>query len=274
MSSIGSELALFIQPLKNLLANLQGKADLGHVELIYSDQGVVVLLRHMKNLSDADVAAIKAFATDHQINFFSQGSTRQVVCLVGQEKLTYQLDEGQLSLSFAVTDFLQVNAKINQKMVTQALQWLQLEAQDVVLDLFCGLGNFTLPMAQKVARVVGVEGVQKMVDRARFNAQLNDIDNSEFYQADLSADNLKKQPWSPLDFNKILLDPARAGAQDCMAFIAAKKPTHIVYVSCDPLTLARDSQILLEKGYKLAKLGLIDMFPQTKHVESMALFLK
>ena len=145
---------------------------------------------------------------------------------------------------------------------------------DKVLDLFCGLGNFTLPIAKQVESVVGVEGIQKMVDRASQNALSNGISNATFFQADLSAEHLSKQAWAEGAFNKVLLDPARAGALESIPFVISLKPSHIVYVSCDPVTLARDSQLLLEKGYKLDKLGLIDMFPQTGHMESMALFIR
>ncbi|MFT6928320.1 MAG: 23S rRNA (uracil1939-C5)-methyltransferase [Psychromonas sp.] len=265
-------LECLLAPLKILLNSLQCKADLGHVELLYSDQGAVILLRHMKSLSEPDLKLITAFSDQHKVNFFGQPSSNQSVCLAGKAHLSYRLPEWDCSLSFTPTDFLQVNTTINEKMVSQALQWLALEKTDRVLDLFCGLGNFTLPIARQVESVVGVEGVQKMVDRAAENAQLNNLHNAEFYQADLSDENIIQQEWAKQSFNKVLLDPARAGALDCLAFIAQKKPSHILYVSCDPLTLARDSQLLLDKGYKLEKLGLLDMFPQTAHMEAMALF--
>lgn len=268
------QLECLIAPLKILLNSLQCKADLGHVELIYADQGPVVLLRHMKALTSSDLQLITAFSAQQKVNFFGQGSSNQSVCLAGEAHLSYRLPEWDCLLSFSATDFLQVNSNINQKMVSQALQWLALEKTDRVLDLFCGLGNFTLPIARQVESVVGIEGIQKMVDRATANAQLNNLHNVKFYQADLSAENVKQQDWAKRSFNKVLLDPARAGALDCLAFIAQKKPSHIVYVSCDPLTLARDSQVLLDKGYKLDKLGLLDMFPQTAHMESMALFTR
>ncbi len=266
------ELEGLIPDIKVLLNSLQGKADLGHIELLYADQGPVVLLRHLKALTASDVKLIKEFSEQQQLNFFVQPSTNQCICLAGEENLSYQLPEWGCSVHFSPGDFLQVNANVNQKMVTQALQWLNLEKTDQVLDLFCGLGNFTLPVARHVESVVGIEGVQKMVDRASANARLNKLDNVQFYQADLSAENLTRQEWAKQDFNKVLLDPARAGALDCLTFITDIKPSHIVYVSCDPLTLARDSQVLLDSGYKLAKLGLLDMFPQTGHMESMALF--
>ncbi|WP_022941853.1 23S rRNA (uracil(1939)-C(5))-methyltransferase RlmD [Psychromonas hadalis] len=267
-------LSALIVPVKALLNSLKIKADLGHIEMIWSDQGVVILLRHLKVLPSADLQLISAFSKQYQVNFFSQPSKNELICLAGKNELSYQLPDWQCTLNFNATDFLQVNEAVNQKMVQQALNWLALEKQDKVLDLFCGLGNFTLPIAKQVKTVVGVEGIQKMVDRASKNALLNEITNAQFYQADLSAEDLIKQPWASSDFNKVLLDPARAGALESIAFIISLKPSHIVYVSCDPVTLARDSQLLLAKGYKLAKLGLLDMFPQTGHMESMALFTK
>ncbi len=268
------ELECLILPLKTLLNSLKSKMDLGHIELIYADQGVVVLLRHLKALPKRDLQLIEQFSECHKLNFFAQDSRHSVVCLSGNDQLSYQLTEWDCSLNFSPTDFLQVNSNVNQKMVAQALNWLALTKDDVVLDLFCGLGNFTLPIAKKVASVVGIEGIQKMVDRATENAAINNLHNATFYQADLSADDVDKQVWATQQFNKVLLDPARAGAFDCMKFITSLKPSHIVYVSCDPVTLARDSQLLLENGYKLDKLGLLDMFPQTRHMESMALFVR
>lgn len=268
------ELECLILPLKALLNSLKSKMELGHIELIFAEQGAVVLLRHLKALPESDLQLIEQFSESYQLNFFAQDGQHTVVCLSGNEQLSYQLTDWDCRLTFSPTDFLQVNGAVNQKMVAQALNWLALTKDDVVLDLFCGLGNFTLPIATKVAAVVGIEGIQKMVDRAAANAALNNLNNATFYQADLSAADVAEQLWTREAFNKVLLDPARAGALDCMPFIAKLKPSHIVYVSCDPLTLARDSQLLLENGYKLDKLGLLDMFPQTGHMESMALFVR
>ena len=271
------ELEILIPSVKTLLNKLASKQQLGHVELISSDQGATVLLRHLKTLSKEDRALIKAFSDKHQVNFFSQKSKYEIASLAGDSQLSYQLDFPDMALkttfNFEVTDFLQVNAAINQKMVLQAMQWLDLKEDDIVLDLFCGLGNFTLPIANQVQKIIGIEGIQSMVDRAANNAQLNHIDNAFFYQADLSDDNSQSE-WQKERFNKVLLDPARQGAFECMRFITKLKPSHIVYVACDPVTLARDSLALLEKGYRVEKLGLIDMFPQTEHMESMALFIK
>ena len=268
------ELEKLITPLKALLNTLQTKMNLGHVELISSDQGVIVLLRHLQKLTHEDRLLVEAFSEKHDLSFYIQLNNNELSCIYGETNFTYQLAEWNCVFNFSANDFLQVNEKINQKMVSQALNWLQLEKEDHVLDLFCGLGNFTLPMARTVKKVVGIEGVQHMVDRATLNAQLNNIENAFFHQADLSSDKIMKADWFASSFNKILLDPARAGAYASMPFIIKLKPTHIVYVSCDPVTLARDSQQLFDAGYHLERLGLLDMFPQTGHMESMALFKK
>jgi len=267
-------LSMLILPIKNMLNQLQGKMDLGHVELLQADNAVAVLLRHLKPLSKQDKALMVEFATTQKIQFYVQSSPTNIQCLTAQSKLNYSLPEHDCRFEFNVDDFLQVNGDVNTKMVSQALNWLELKSTDSVLDLFCGLGNFSLPMAKLVKQVVAVEGIQKMVDRGTQNALKCDLDNIQFFQADLSDLNELQSPWAKQNFDKVLLDPARAGAAECMLFIANKKPTHIVYVSCDPVTLARDSELLLTHGYQLDKLGLIDMFPQTAHMESMALFLK
>ena len=142
-----------------------------------------------------------------------------------------------------------------------------------MLDLFCGLGNFSLPIAKQVKSVTGVEGVDEMVKKATHNAQVNQIENAQFYQANLEQD-MSGQLWAREKFDKILLDPARAGASGIVEQVSALGATRVVYVSCNPATLARDSQSLLSQGFELKKLGMLDMFPHTSHLESMALFVK
>ncbi|TEW56953.1 23S rRNA (uracil(1939)-C(5))-methyltransferase RlmD [Psychromonas sp. RZ22] len=268
------KLAALITPLKALLNLLQGKATLGHVELLEADNSVAVLLRHLTPLSEQDKQQITAFSSTHQLQFYAQSTPTSITCLTEADKLTYSLLEQDCQFEFNINDFLQVNGKVNEQMVAQAIDWLELTSTDRVLDLFCGLGNFTLPIAKRVKQAVGVEGIQKMVDRATTNAALCHLNNIQFLQADLSDLNALTADWAQQCFDKVLLDPARAGAAECMSFVISKKPTHIVYVSCDPVTLARDSELLLKQGYQLKKLGLIDMFPQTAHMESMALFIK
>lgn len=172
---------------------------------------------------------------------------------------------------FTPKDFIQVNRNVNEQMVEQALSWLDLNENDSVLDLFCGLGNFSLPLAKKVKTVVGIEGVDEMVQRAKLNAERNQLSNVSFYQANLEEE-VSEQVWASTKFTKILLDPARAGAAGVMETVAKLKPQTVVYVSCNPATLARDSQLLIQHGFKLTRLGMLDMFPHTGHLESMALF--
>jgi len=175
-----------------------------------------------------------------------------------------------VSLTFTPGNFVQVNAQINKAMVAQALDWLAPQPGERILDLFCGMGNFSLPLAKLGAEVIGVEGVPEMVSQARENAAANGLSNLTFYHGDLSAD-LSCEPWMG-KIDKLLLDPARAGAFESLQWLKKMKPRQVVYVSCNPASLARDSAVLLERGYKLQKLGLIDMFPQTHHIEAMALF--
>jgi len=267
-------LAELIVPIKILLNALQGKMSLGHIEMVEADNTVAVLLRHLKPLSAKDKQLIIDFSTSHDIQFYAQSSPTEVQCLTNDSRLRYSLTQQDCHYDFNINDFLQVNAEVNEKMVAQAIDWLALTASDRVLDLFCGLGNFSLPIAKLTEQVVAVEGVQKMVDRGTDNALQAGLSNVQFYQADLSDLNSLQADWAQGSYQKVLLDPARAGAAECMSFIINKQPTHIVYVSCDPVTLARDSEQLLNGGYQLSKLSLIDMFPQTAHMESMALFTK
>ncbi len=158
-------------------------------------------------------------------------------------------------------------------MVSRALAWLDLQPQDRLLDLFCGMGNFTLPAGKQAENVVGVEGVAALVRQGAYNASLNNLNNVTFFHENLD-DDVTRQPWAAQGFNKVLLDPARAGAAGVMQHIARLAPQRVVYVSCNPATLARDSQTLLAAGYHLERVAMLDMFPHTGHLESMVLFSK
>ncbi len=211
-----------------------------------------------------------ALAKEEGAILYSMPETDKLVRLVGDAP---SYSETGVTLPFEPNHFIQVNQKVNQQMVAQAIEWLEPKADERVLDLFCGLGNFSLPIAQQSAFVVGVEGVDEMVQQATSNAQLNQLSNTEFYQANLEED-LSTQAWAKEKFDKILLDPARAGASGVVDQISALGAKRVVYVSCNPATLARDSESLEKQGYQLAKLGMLDMFPHTSHLESMALFIK
>ena len=259
-----------LSPLWTCLKNLTSVCDLGHVEMVLADNGPLVILRHLSPLPESDKQSLRDFSQTHQVTMYLAGNNSEIARLTSIEKEPFYQIEG-LNLRFAPTDFIQVNDEINPKMVAQAIEWLDLSPEDRVLDLFCGMGNFTLPIAKRVSEVVGIEGVPALVDMAKKNAELNQLGNAHFWHADLSAD-FSAMSWSKEGFNKVLLDPARAGALEVMPHIVKLSAEKIVYVSCNPTTLARDSKILLDSGYQLTGLKMLDMFPQTGHLESMALF--
>ena len=266
------ELSALIVPLRSLISSLKIKRDIGHVELFSVESGHVCLLRIMKPLHEKDSEKLAEFAQQHDLSVYLQTDPDTVVKFDADTADShYRLSNQALTLQFTPGNFIQVNPEVNEAMVNQALDWLDLSADERVLDLFCGGGNFSLAMAKQCASVTGVEGVNEMVRQAEENANANGLTNCQFYQADLSSD-FSKLSWAKAPFDKVLLDPARAGAAETVQYLHKLKAKKIVYVSCNPATLARDSKLLMAQQYKLTRLGMIDMFPQTGHVESMALF--
>ncbi|WHF38778.1 23S rRNA (uracil(1939)-C(5))-methyltransferase RlmD [Aeromonas salmonicida] len=266
---LAEPLSALIVPLRECLNRLKSQRELGHAELIQAEQGIMMLLRHTGRPNEADRALLVAFAQAQGIDLYLQAADERIEPLHQAFQPSYSLDG--LSLAFAPGDFIQVNGPINQSMVAQALAWLGASKDDKVLDLFCGIGNFTLPLARQAREVVGVEGDLAMVARAEENARRNGIDNARFYKADLSGD-IVGMSWAREGFDLVLLDPARPGALEVMGHIVKLSPKRVVYVSCNPVTLARDSQVLVKGDYRLVRLGMLDMFPHTGHLESMALF--
>ncbi|MDO5405511.1 MAG: 23S rRNA (uracil(1939)-C(5))-methyltransferase RlmD [Proteus sp. (in: enterobacteria)] len=259
-----------LPPLWTCLSKLTSARDLGHVEMVLADKGPLVILRHLSPLPEHDKQSLRDFSQTYQVTMYLAGDNSEIARLTPIEQEPFYQIEG-LNLRFAPTDFIQVNDEINSQMVAQAIEWLDLSLEDRVLDLFCGMGNFTLPIAKRVSEVVGIEGIPALVEMAKKNAKLNQLGNAHFWHADLSAD-FSAMSWSKEGFNKVLLDPARAGALEVMSHIVKLSAEKIVYVSCNPTTLARDSKILLDSGYQLTGLKMLDMFPQTGHLESMAQF--
>jgi len=262
------ELNALIQPLHTLLESLQAVRRLGHVELVLADNGPLLVLRHLDVLSPSDRQKLEQFSHQHQLSLFLAADSESLEQVNGEMPVCHS---ASLKLTFSPRDFIQVNDDVNQKMVAQALSWLALKPQDRVLDLFCGMGNFTLPLGKIAENVVGVEGVAALVSKAAYNAAMNNLNNVAFYQHNLEED-VTSQPWAGEGFNKVLLDPARAGAAGVMEHIVKLAPELVVYVSCNPTTLARDSQVLLRSGYQLERVTMLDMFPHTGHLESMVLF--
>lgn len=269
---VGARLA----ELGELIASLEAHNRIAQIEVAMDDEHVALVFRNLDPLSHADQHALIAYGQTNNLWIYLQPGGPDTVTPIWPEnpQLSYAPEQG-LTLDFEPNDFTQVNAGINQKMIPYALELLDVSSDDRILDLFCGLGNFTLPLATKVSEVVGVEGDEALVRHARNNAVNNNLDNAVFEQADLTKTELKDYPWAKAGFNKILLDPPRSGAFEVLHQLADLGAERLVYVSCNPATLARDAGELVNKhGYKLVSTGVMDMFPHTTHVESIALFVK
>jgi 23S rRNA (uracil1939-C5)-methyltransferase len=262
-----------ISPLSALLTGLEAKASIPQIEAAVGDEGVLLVFRNLVELSAADRAALEAFGHEQGVRIGLQpGGLDTVMALDGQPTtLAYHLPEEGLRFEFRPTDFVQVNGAMNRALVQRALELLELDPSHRVLDLFCGLGNFTLPIARRVREVVGIEGEAGLVARARSNAELNGITNASFHVANLAETEGGSAALAGR-FDRILLDPPRAGALEVLPRLARLGAERIGYVSCHPGTLARDVGVLCsEQGYRLVAAGVVDMFPHTTHVESIAL---
>lgn len=264
-----------IDDLSDCIGAMHARQRIAQIEVAVSDADTVLVFRNLDPLDEHDTHLLAELAGKLDINIMLQpGGPDTVVPLSGQAaELSYQLPDEQITFYFQATDFTQVNTDINRSMVRQALELLALQSEDRVLDLFCGLGNFTLPIARHVASVTGVEGSAELIRRAADNASQNQITNVNYHVADLGK-AVADQPWMQQHYDKILLDPPRSGAAELIEQLPALAARLIVYVSCHPASLARDAGILVDNGYRLVKAGVMDMFPHTAHVESIALFKK
>ncbi len=268
--SVGDQLPA----LARLIERLSIRERVPQIEVAMGDGPVVLVFRVLDPPSDADVALLQAFAAETGFHLYLQdGGVETVQPLPGQgTELRYSLPNHRVHIDFDPLDFTQVNLELNRLMVDRALDLLDLQPDDRVLDLFCGLGNFTLPLARRARTVVGVEGDEGLVQRARRNAERNAIDNASFHSADLYGD-IEQAPWRREHFDKALIDPPRSGALEVLDLLAESGARRLVYVSCYPSTLARDADRLVNGlGYRLVAAGAMDMFPHTAHLESMALF--
>lgn len=246
------------------------------IEVAAGDQAVGLVFRNLAPFAEEDYRILRAFAQEYDFYVYEQPGDEASVRAVWPPapQLSYALSEHGLSLFFAPTDFTQVNAAVNHALVGQAIELLALRTQDRVLDLYCGLGNFSLCIARRVASVVGLEGSDTLVARARENAARHAITNAIFQRADLSR-GIGELPCLRDGVSRVLLDPPRSGAAEVLADIAALGAERIVYVSCGPSTLARDAgRLVHEFGYELAAAGVMDMFPHTAHIECIASFVR
>jgi 23S rRNA (uracil1939-C5)-methyltransferase len=268
-------LSSLLEPLSMLLGSLSVRDRVPQVEAAVADNVTALVIRILDDLTEADYVALHAFRVKHGVQIYLQREGYDSIKPLHPESvqpLIYALPQFKLEFEFLPNDFIQVNGALNEQMVALALQLLAVNPQDEVLDLFCGLGNFSLPLAQQAARVLGIEGEATLVERARHNARRNGMVNVEFMVANLFEEH-KDSPFARRKFTKVLLDPPRAGAREILPVIAKCGAQRVVYISCHPGSLARDTDILVhELGYTLQSAGVLDMFPHTAHVESVAVF--
>ena len=265
-----------ITPLADMITTLSIRDRLPQIEVAVADNAVALVMRVMAPPTEQDLATLRAFEAQHGLRLYLQpaglDSVRRLDAAERQEDpLCYRLPDFDLTLDFNPTDFIQVNGAINQALVTRAVALLNPEPGSAVLDLYCGLGNFTLALARKAGRVVGVEGDRELVRRGGENARRNGIANAEFHMADLMAPLPNNTGWLDSQYPYILLDPPRAGAREMLPTVARLAPKRVLYISCHPGSLARDIGLMIhEHGFKLRAAGVLDMFPHTTHVESLA----
>lgn len=264
-----------IGPLSELIGGLSIRRRLPQIEVAVADNGTELVFRVLDAPTDADIERLLRFGREHELRLSLQpggpDSVQRIFPANDESPLVYTLPEFDVEIAFRPTDFVQINGDVNRRMVAEALRLLEVTGEHRVLDLFCGIGNFTLPLACVAGEVTGVEGEAAQVGQARCNAASNSIDNASFAVADLFSIDGSEDWFRPCD--RLLLDPARSGALEIVQRIDGLDPARIVYVSCHPATLARDAGCLVnDAGYRLAAAGIIDMFPHTAHVESIAVF--
>jgi 23S rRNA (uracil1939-C5)-methyltransferase len=262
------------QDLAALVATLSVRDKIPQVEVAAGDERAAFVFRVLQPPSPDDLGALERFGAQYGVQIHLQTGGLDTIRPLGATPppLLYRVDAGRIELEFGPADFIQVNREVNEAMVERANALLQPTAEDTVLDLFCGLGNFTLSLGRRARAVVGVEGDPALVQRARANAARNRIENTEFVSDDLfEAD--RWGAWAKQTYDLVLLDPPRAGALAIVERMAQWRPRRVVYISCHPGSLARDAGVLVEgQGFQLIGAGVMDMFPHTTHVESVALF--
>ena len=279
-------LSAMLLSLRELIAGMQQRDRLPQIEVAVGDTVTALVLRHLEPLSEPDLARLRAFAAEHGVQWWLQPKGPDTVHLLdeGGPELAYTLAEFGIVMPFKPTDFTQVNHQINSVLVSRALRLLEVQPPERVIDWFCGLGNFTLPIARTAREVLGIEGSEALVQRSRENAQRNGLEA----KASFAARNLFELPAADLvaygAADKWLVDPPREGAFALAKALAElhadpslapgwQAPRRIVYVSCNPATLARDAGLLVHQaGYRCVAAGAVNMFPHTAHVESMAVF--
>jgi 23S rRNA (uracil1939-C5)-methyltransferase len=270
---LAEPLASLVDPLGEMIGRLSIAASVPQLEVAVSEGRCVLVMRVLMPPTPDDRAIIDAFAQAHGVEFALQPKGVDSVETLSGGPLTplrYSLSSFSMSFDFTPMDFVQVNAKVNEQLVTKAIDYLDLREGHRVLDLFCGLGNFTLPIATRGVSVLGVDGDQTLIERARAHARRLAIDHAQFECANL-FEVTGREPWLLRSYDRVLLDPPRAGAKELMPWLVKARPQRVVMVSCHPGTLARDIKTLVEGGYHFQSAGILDMFTHTAHIESIAI---
>jgi len=263
-----------LMPLSDLIGGLSIRDKVPQIEVSMGDDECVLVFRVLEPPTPEDSTLLEQFGAEHEMNIYLQEAGPDSVRPLKGEPviLQYSLPDFAIDVRFLPNDFTQVNSELNRLMVSRAVELLDPQGDDGILDLFCGIGNFTMPLAKRSKSVVGVEGDRTLVERARANATRNGIDNISYFTANL-YESLEREPWLVETFDKALLDPPRSGALEVLEHLPKLGIKRIVYVSCYPGTLARDAGELVNvHGYRLVAAGVMDMFPHTAHVESIAVF--
>ena len=269
--SLGDNLEI----LSECIEALSIKDHVPQIEVEIAEKDTILILRHLQPLNENDEKVLIDYAKKLSITWYLQsGGLDTIKPLKNPVQLTYSIPKHNIEMSFLPNDFTQANFELNKKMIDLALDLLDLNENDDVIDLFCGLGNFTLPISRYANKVVGIEGDQGLVERAKANAEQNIITNALFYKADLFEDVSGFEWFRGKNYNKALIDPSRTGAIEIVELLPKLNIERLVYVSCNPATLARDTAKLISLGFSLESAGVMDMFPQTAHVESIALFVR
>jgi len=268
--------AALIEPLSAALTRLSIRELVPQVEVSIADNAVALVLRVLATPGNADLEVLRAFETEHGVRLYLQegglDSVRRLTDVALEEPLRYALPAFALELEFAPTDFIQVNAEVNEALVARAIELLEVDEHSRVLDLFCGIGNFTLALARRAGSVVGVEADERLVARARHNAQRHGLGNARFESLDLAGEAAAQAACMREAYSHVLIDPPRAGARAMLPTVARLSPQRLLYISCHPGSLARDVGMLVhDYGFILRSAGVLDMFPHTTHVESLAL---
>jgi 23S rRNA (uracil1939-C5)-methyltransferase len=264
-----------LHELRSLISGLSIREHIPQIEVAVSEASAVLVLRHLRPFNEADLDRMRSFQTHTGLVLCLQAKGPETITALLPDQdcsLEYALPRHDVSFRFQPLDFTQVNFDINREMVDRVIELMQPQADEQILDLFCGLGNFSLPLARYAGAVTGVEGDSSLVQRAGENTVRNGITNVRFQVGNLMNEDIS-HAFLAQHWNKILLDPPRTGAQEILRLLNLQQVERLIYISCNPATLARDAGILVnEKGMRMTQAGVMDMFPHTAHVESIACF--